>query len=68
MDLDPFGRPVSRSSGADALTQDTAQARSGHVLSYGGRRYVGQVRRGGLLGSPAVVYGFPVRRGPSLSR
>jgi hypothetical protein len=68
MDLDAYGRPPSRSSGEAAFLQDTAQARSGHTLSYGGRRFVGQVRRGGLLGSPVVVWGIPVRcaapRGP----
>jgi hypothetical protein len=61
MDLDPYGRPPSRTSGESAFLNDTAQARSGHTLSYGGRRFVGQVRRGGLLGSPAVLYGIPVR-------
>jgi hypothetical protein len=68
MDLDPYGRPPSRTSGEAAFMRDVAQARSGNVLSYGGRRFVGEVRRGGLLGSPAVLYGFPVRSTPLARR
>ena len=64
MDLDQYGRPPSRTSGEAAFLRDSAQARSGNVLSYGGRRFVGEVRRGGLLGSPAVMYGIPVRCAP----
>ena len=65
MDLDPYGRPPSRTSGEAAFLRDNAQARSGNTLSYGGRRFVGEVRRGGLLGSPAVLYGIPVRCVPA---
>ena len=63
--MDPFGRPITRTVGDEALAADTAQAalaaRTGFSPAYGGRRYVGDVRRGGLLGSPAVVFGLPVR-------
>jgi hypothetical protein len=66
--MDPFGRPIIRTAGDDALSGDVAQAQlarrnaAGFSPAYGGRRFVGDVRRGGLLGSPAAIYGLPVRR------
>jgi hypothetical protein len=64
--MDPFGRPITRTAGDAALDADVAQAalaarNGGFSPSYGGRRFVGDVRRGGLLGSPWTVYGLPVR-------
>jgi hypothetical protein len=64
--MDPFGRPIVHTEGDEALSGDTAQAElarrgGGFSPAYGGRRYVGEKRRGGLLGSPVAIYGLPVR-------
>jgi len=62
--MDPFGRPIVQSEGDAALAADVAQAqltsRSGWQASYGGRRQVGVVVRGGLLHNNFVKFGFPV--------
>lgn len=58
--LDVFGRPVTFTEGDAALAADSGQAlQPGWSGAYGGKRNAGEVRRGGLAGSPLVVWALP---------
>lgn len=63
--MDPFGRPLVRGPGDEALENDTRQAQLARgrswTPSYGGRRQAGTVVRGGLLHNPVTKFVLPVR-------